>query len=190
MIVKDRMEREMPGRHDRDAEQGAREGSQCNCTALRKASRRVSQLYDMALAPSGLKTTQRAILSQIGRSEPTTVGALAEALVMDSGALAHTLKPLERDGFVDVDVDPADRRNRLITLTQRGRAKLAESEALWAKAQHGFEAGVGRADSEALRQALRLLISDDFAAAFANALSGPVRRTPTRPDQRAQKRHV
>ena len=113
-------------------------GSQCNCTALRKASRRISQLYDTALAPSGVKTTQRAILAQIGRSEPVTV-ALAEALVMDSGALAHTLKPLERDHFIAAAVDPADRRNRLITLTQRGRAKLAESEALWAKAQQGFE---------------------------------------------------
>ena len=49
----------------------------CHCTELRKASRRISQLYDTALAPSGLKTTQRAILAEIGRSEPTTVGALA-----------------------------------------------------------------------------------------------------------------
>jgi len=47
---------------------------------MRKASRRISQLYDTALAPSGLKTTQRAILAEIGRSEPTTVGALADAL--------------------------------------------------------------------------------------------------------------
>jgi DNA-binding MarR family transcriptional regulator len=47
-----------------------------------------------------VKTTQRAILAQIGRSEPVTVGALAEALVMDSGALAHTLKPLERDNLL------------------------------------------------------------------------------------------
>ena len=44
--------------------------SRCHCTALRKASRRISQLYDVALAPSGLKTTQRAILAQIGRSQP------------------------------------------------------------------------------------------------------------------------
>ena len=56
--------------------------SRCHCTALRKASRRISQLYDAALAPSGLKTTQRAILAEIARSQPTTIGALAEALVM------------------------------------------------------------------------------------------------------------
>jgi DNA-binding MarR family transcriptional regulator len=151
------------------------EVSQCNCTALRKASRRISQLYDTALAPSGLKTTQRAILAQIGRSERTTVGELAEALVMDSGALAHTLKPLQRDGLIAVAVDPDDRRNRLIALTRRGRTKLAETDALWAKAQRGFEAAFGRADSEALREGLRLLISVDFAATFENALRAPVR---------------
>src|SRR5258707_8051005 len=131
----------MAGRKDRVASPGG--GSQCDCTALRKASRRISQLYDTALAPSGVKTTQRAILAQIGRSEPVKVGALAEDLVMDSGALAHTLKPLERDGLLAVAVDPADRRNRLISLTQQGRAKLAETDALWAKAQRCFEAAFG-----------------------------------------------
>src|ERR1700739_317965 len=89
----------------------------CNCTALRKASRRISQLYDAALAPSGLKTTQRAILAQIRRSEPTTVGNLAEALVMDAGALAHTLKPLERDGLVSIDVAREARRTRGVWVT-------------------------------------------------------------------------
>jgi DNA-binding MarR family transcriptional regulator len=147
------------------------EGSRCNCTSLRKASRRISQLYDAALAPSGLKTTQRAILAQIGRSEPTTIGKLAEALVMDSGALAHTLKPLERDSLIAVAVDPRDRRNRLITLTRRGRAKLAETDALWANAQRGFEVAFGAAKSDSLREALRFLISDGFAGAFVKTLS-------------------
>ena len=151
---------------------GAVNGSRCNCTALRKATRRISQLYDTALAPSGLKTTQRAILAQLGRSGPTTVGQLAEALVMDAGALAHTLKPLERDRLIAVTVDPDDRRSRMITLTRQGRAKLAESDALWAKAQAGFEAAFGRVESEALRQALQLLVSDRFNSNFAEALSG------------------
>jgi DNA-binding MarR family transcriptional regulator len=147
-------------------------GSRCNCTALRKATRRISQLYDTALAQSGLKTTQRAILAQLGRSEPTTVGQLAEALVMDGGALAHTLKPLERDRLIAVTVDPDDRRSRMITLTRQGRAKLAESDALWAKAQAGFETAFGRVESEALRQALQLLVSDRFSSIFEEALSG------------------
>lgn len=155
----------------KDPAAGPGEGSRCSCTALRKASRRISQLYDTALASSGLKTTQRAILAQIGRSEPTTVGRLAEALVMDPGALAHTLKPLERDGLVAVAVDPTDRRNRQISLTRRGRAKLAETDALWEEAERGFEAAFGRAESECLREALRFLTSNAFVAAFENTVS-------------------
>src|SRR5258707_3599922 len=126
----------------------------CNCTALRKATRRVSRLYDAALEPCGLRTTQRAILSQIARTGTPPLGELAEALVMDRGALTHNLKPLERDGLVKIEIDPQDRRNRLVALTASGRAKLAESEALWQRAQQGFERAFGAAKSNSLRKAL------------------------------------
>jgi DNA-binding MarR family transcriptional regulator len=145
---------------------GTNQGSVCNCTALRKATRRVSQLYDSALEPCGIKATQRTILSQIARSGTPPLGELAEALVMDRGALTHNLKPLQRDGLVKVSIDPLDRRNRLIALTAQGRAKLAESDALWARAQRGFEAGFGIAKSASLRKALEYLVSDDFVNAF------------------------
>ena len=145
--------------------------SRCHCTALRKASRRISQLYDVALAPSGLKTTQRAILAQIGRSQPTTVGVLAEALVMDAGGLAHTLKPLIRDGLVATEVDPQDRRNRLIRLTSAAQRKLRESDVLWEAAQRGFEKSLGGVRSETLRKAMRLLVSDQFTEDFEVSLA-------------------
>ena len=153
-------------------------GSRCNCTALRKASRRISQLYDLALAPAGLKTTQRAILAEIARSEPATVGDLAEALVMDAGALAHTLKPLERDDLIATAIDPQDRRARRITLTTKGRARLGESQALWAKAQRSVEQALGRKQSEALRNVTGRLVSDDFISAFEQALSHSAKGRP------------
>jgi DNA-binding MarR family transcriptional regulator len=141
--------------------------SLCNCTALRKATRRVSQLYDSALEPCGLRTTQRSILMQIARSgSPPPLGELAEALVMDRGALTHTLKPLERDRLVEIRIDPEDRRNRLVALTATGRKKLEESQALWTRAQDGFESAFGVAKSAALRQALEFVVSEDFVAAF------------------------
>jgi DNA-binding MarR family transcriptional regulator len=148
----------------------------CNCTGLRKATRRISQLYDQALAPSGMKITQRAILAQINRSESTSVGLLADALVMDSGALAHTLKPLERGGLIAVAVDPADRRHRLISLTAQGRAKLADTNALWAQAEKNFESAFGRAEAESLRTLVQFLISDDFAAGFEKSLAASARK--------------
>lgn len=147
--------------------------SPCSCTALRKATRRLSQLYDLALAPSGLKITQRAILAQIARSQPNTVGNLAAALVMDPGALAHTLKPLARDGFISIEVDPDDRRSRLIRLNRQGQAKLAETDMLWAQAQACFDATVGgRAGSFA--DTLEFLVSEGFAADFGASLASTV----------------
>jgi DNA-binding MarR family transcriptional regulator len=145
--------------------------ARCHCTELRKASRRISQLYDTALAPSGLKTTQRAILAEIGRSEPTTVGALADALVMDSGGLAHTLKPLTREKLVTIAVDPQDRRNRLISLTRLGRSKLRKSDALWEAAQRSFEAAFGATESEDLREAMQFLVANEFTETFETALA-------------------
>src|SRR5579859_3365772 len=97
-------------------------GGICNGTALRKATRRVSQLYDAALAPIGLRATQRSLLIHIARAGTPGMGDLAADLVLDRSALAHNLKPLERDGLVAVFVDPEDKRGRLVTLTPAGRA--------------------------------------------------------------------
>ena len=138
----------------------------CNCTALRKASRRASQLYDEALASIGLRVTQLAILNQIHRMETPAMGELARALVMDRGALAHNVKPLERDGLIETAADPADRRNRLIALTRAGRRKIVEAERPWTRAQERFEASFGAKESAALRRALDFIASDGFLDAF------------------------
>ena len=156
------------GRRVKMAVSNKKQKSPCNCTALRKATRRVSQLYDLALEPCGLRTTQRAILSHIARSGTPPIGELAEALVMDRGALTHNLKPLQRDGLVEIGVDPDDRRNRRVALTAAGRSKLAESEPLWKRAQQGFEAAFGVAKSASLRKALEYVVSEDFVAAFSH----------------------
>jgi DNA-binding MarR family transcriptional regulator len=146
------------------------EAGLCNGTALRKATRRVSQLYDEILAPCGLRSTQRSILVHIARAGGApAMGELAAALVLDRSALAHNLKPLERDGLVVVAVDPADKRSRLIRLTRAGEAKLAESTVLWARAQHRFETAFGAEAARALRGSLAQIASAEFGQAFAEA---------------------
>jgi DNA-binding MarR family transcriptional regulator len=138
----------------------------CNGTALRKATRRVSQLYDAVLAPSGLRSTQRSMLIYIARMKAPTMSDLAAALVLDRSALAHNLKPLERDGLVAIEPDPEDRRSRLVTLTKHGEAKLAQSMILWRDAQARFEKVFGAEKAEALRNTLAMVASEEFAEAF------------------------
>ena len=86
-----------------DARLSAR--SECYGTALRKASRRVTALYDETLAPSGLRSTQFAILAEIvDRDEgPPTLNQLADDLVLDRSGLGHSLRPLEREGLIRLE---------------------------------------------------------------------------------------
>lgn len=136
--------------------------SRCNLTAFRKATRRVSQLYDSILATSGLRGTQRGILVYVKRSGAPTMGELAAALVLDRTALNHNLKPLERDGLLTISVDKNDRRSRLVRLTKRGEARLDESQAAWREAQERFEAAFGVKQAADLRQTLELIAALEF----------------------------
>lgn len=135
----------------------------CNATAMRKASRRVAQLYDDALAPTGLRSTQFAILAELhelGEKAPT-LAELAAALVVDRSALGHNLRPLERDGLVTLQPGVEDRRRRHIVLTEQGLARLQQCLGLWEAAQDRFHAVVGQAEAEALRNALLDIAYDD-----------------------------
>jgi DNA-binding MarR family transcriptional regulator len=132
------------------------ERSRCNCAALRKASRRLSQLYDSALAPSGLKSTQFAMLEEIHRraEEPPTMRDLAEALVMDQSTIGQNLRPLEREGMVSLEQDARDRRRRYVKLTKKGRARIALARPLWEEAQARFEDHFGKQQAADLRAVL------------------------------------
>jgi len=126
----------------------------CNCTALRKAARRLTRFYDACLAEVGLRGTQYAILLHLSRQDPTTIGALADAMVMDRTTVGHTIKPLERDHLVSIDVDPADRRSRLISLTEQGARKVEDGRRAWSKAQRIFEARFGEHAAQSLRKTM------------------------------------
>jgi DNA-binding MarR family transcriptional regulator len=142
------------------------EPSPCAATALRKASRRITQLYDAALAPAGLRSTQHAILRELERrlDAPPTLQQLADALVMDRSALGHTLRPLERDGLLALRPGAQDRRQRHVVLTATGRAKVREAQRLWSTAQRRFHDVFGAAEAQALRATLLAIANDERLA--------------------------
>ena len=67
----------------------------CNCLSLRQATRRVTQLYDQALAPLDLRATQFALLRAIERRGPIALNPLADEMVLDRATLGHNVRPLE-----------------------------------------------------------------------------------------------
>lgn len=142
--------------------------SVCNNGALRRATRRLGQFYDDALAPSGLRATQFSLLAQVRRADRPAMSDLAEMVVMDLSALGHTLKPLVRAGFVRLMPDERDRRTKRVVLTDAGMQKLREATRLWRAMQDRFDAAFGADEAARLRTTLDYLAGE----AFADALMG------------------
>jgi DNA-binding MarR family transcriptional regulator len=135
----------------------------CCATALRKASRRLTQLYDEALAPTGLRSTQLSILAEIAQAgrDPPTLSGLAQALVLDRSALGHNLRPLERDGLIRLEAGSKDRRQRLVVLTPQGKRALASAAKRWRLAQARFFDVYGKENADLLRATLTHIAHDE-----------------------------
>lgn len=102
----------------------------------------VSQAYDAALKPAGLKATQFTLLAVLAGRGPMPLTRLAEVLVMDRTTLTRNLKPLEAKGWVETGRE-RDERVRLIGATEAGRAVVAQATPLWAAAQAKVTAALG-----------------------------------------------
>ncbi|HEV2357439.1 MAG TPA: MarR family winged helix-turn-helix transcriptional regulator [bacterium] len=126
----------------KDRRQWKRIAAECACVNLRKTARCVTQFFDEALTPSGLRATQFTVLVAVALADPPTMTRIAEALVMDRSTLTRNLRPLERAGLVKT-AGGEDRRTRFVTLTSRGRERLTAALPLWERVQNHVVRGIG-----------------------------------------------
>jgi DNA-binding MarR family transcriptional regulator len=126
----------------------------CNCMALRRAARGISNFYDSQLAPSGLRATQFAILVLVNMLGEASVNAVAERLALDRTTAGKNLRPLEAAGLVNIAPSKKDGRQRAIRLTKAGKAALKAAMPLWRRAQARFESANGADKAATLRATL------------------------------------
>jgi len=108
--------------------------SPCICNTLRMVTRAVTQLYDDALRPSGLRVTQFSILEAVARRGEANLRQLEAALGVDQTTLTRSLSLLERDGVIARGPHP-DARIKSMRLTAKGRRTLNAARPRWAQAQ-------------------------------------------------------
>src|SRR5437867_2611275 len=130
-------------------------GRACIVTPLRLAARRLEQLYDEALAPLDLKATQLALLAGIhgltgADQQGPTLQELAALLAIQLSALTHALRPLVRDGIVELRQDAQDRRPKHSVLTSLGQTRLSEGIVRWAATNDQVEVVLGSASAATL----------------------------------------
>ena len=114
----------------------------CLCFNLRKAARAVTQRYDAALEPAGLRATQFSLLAALDGRDAVTITDLARAMVMDRTTLTRNLRPIEKQGLVAI-APGDDRRTREVSLTRRGRQTLKHATPRWRHAQTGMLDALG-----------------------------------------------
>ena len=130
----------------------------CYCTNLRRAALALTAVYDGALARHGIKVTQFSLLRAVRRRAPVNLTELADATGLDRSTLGRNLRRLERDGLVLLSPGD-DQRDRVVTLTGRGRRLVEAASRTWERVQVQVEGALG-ADAERLvagaRRAARL----------------------------------
>lgn len=112
----------------------------CMCASFRRAARALTQLYDDALRPLGLRVTQFTILQALSLTGEISQGDLGRLLVLDSTTLTRTLHLMrpwieERPG--------KDRRERRLRLSRLGRRQLERVSGPWEKLQSQLRTRMG-----------------------------------------------
>lgn len=129
----------------------------CYCGSIRQASRLVTQLYDNALRPSGVKITQFGILRLLAARPGLTTGEIAGALAMDSTTLTRTLKIIQDNAWI-APVTGEDRRERRWNVTPAGEERMDTALPMWKAAQKEFARMANDVDLDALNEAVFRLV--------------------------------
>ena len=114
----------------------------CACFNVRKTSRMITQLFDHALKPSGIKATQFTILGVLANEGEIAIKELAISLGLDRTTLTRGIVRLETAGLIK-SREGDDARQRFVALTTKGIKKLNDSIPYWEKAQDTMEKGLG-----------------------------------------------
>ncbi len=130
----------------------------CACLQLRKATRAVTQLYDKALRPIGLRSTQLPILVTLAAHGALSLTDLADSLVLDRTTLIRTLQPLQRRGLVEAGRDDG-KRTRRAALTVEGQEAVAVAVPIWAEVQTRVMDGLGPKQSLEMQRSLSRVVS-------------------------------
>src|SRR5690242_10909133 len=103
----------------------------CACANTRRAARAITQVYDAALRPTGLRITQFTLLQVLERTgAPMTQSALGEVLALDSTTLSRTLRLLEQAKWIR-RIAGGDARERRIELRSEERRVGKEGRSGW-----------------------------------------------------------
>lgn len=123
-------------------------GSLCACASLRRASRATCHLYDLVLAPTGLRATQFIILHAISQAGEIAHCDLARHFSASEETFSRRLASARKSGWVRMKL--GDRGRRVYCLTEQGRELLDTAMPYWERAQDRMRRELGELEWNSL----------------------------------------
>ena len=128
--------------------------AECIAVRLRMLNRVVTNIYDEALRPLGLKVSQMNILVAAATMGTARPAAVCERLHLDVSTLSRNVERMKARGWLEV-VPDEDGRAQPFRLTARGRKLLEQAAPAWKEAQEEVKALLGRNLVKLLDRAVR-----------------------------------
>ena len=125
---------------------------------LSRLMREVMAREKPILDAAGLEMWDYAVLSSLAESDAPTQAQLAAATGRDKTRLIGNLDRLEAQGMIVRQPDEADRRNRIVSLTQEGSQKMQTCREAIDAMEAELLAGLDPADRIAFERALTALV--------------------------------
>jgi len=126
----------------------------CSCFSSRMISRAVTPLYEHYVAGEGITIVQFSILVMLDNESGASISEMSDTLTMERTTLLRTIKPLLKDGLINIDTSP---RQHIYAISLTGREKLARAMPLWQRAQDSFVELLGEDDANHLQRISRKL---------------------------------
>jgi len=114
----------------------------CVCFNLRWVARAVTQFYDSEMRRHGIRPTQGTILLALNSKESWSMAELSDWLGLERTTLVRNLRPLQRDGFVQVGGGGHGNRVEL-AITAKGRKQIEKLTPAWKSAQRAVVKTLG-----------------------------------------------
>lgn len=114
--------------------------------ALHRATHATLHVLGTRLAGLNLSASEINVLANLADGRNRSVGEIASDTATKPTTLTSVLDRLERRGYLTRDLDPADRRSFLVSLTADGRRAAAAARAAAADLERAALAGVSDTD--------------------------------------------
>ena len=108
--------------------------AECIAYRVRLLNRVITNIYDRALQPLGIKINQANILTMLSLSGHASSTDIARVLSMEKSTVSRTLDRLRKNGWINV-AGNGDGPSQIVSVTPQGRNLMAAVHTQWKKAQ-------------------------------------------------------